>query len=244
MMTGTSPVTLQAVGDSALLVGFDNEISQSIHDQVLTLAQSLDEDRSEGVREIVSGYRTVLVHYDPLTVDFETLSEAVKSRIGRETRLRPTGRHWQIPALYGGEAAYDLDRIAREKDLTTEDVINIHRGTVYRVYMVGFAPGWTFLGGLDPRLFTPRLETPRMEVPPGCISIGGQQTLVAGPSMPSGWNLIGQTPERLFAPEHEDAFLLAAGDRVSFRAIGLEEFDRLSDLAEEGTHVSKELPWS
>jgi len=235
---------LQPVGDSALLVGFDNEISKSVHDQVLTLAQSLDEQPVDGVREIVSGYRTVLIHYDPLIIDFETLSNAVKPRTGGETRPRPTGRHWQVPALYGGEAAYDLGRIARDKELTIEDVIRIHSSAVYRVYMVGFAPGWTFLGGLDPRLFTPRLETPRLEVPAGCISIGGQQTLVGGPSMPSGWNLIGQTPERLFAPDRENAFLLAAGDRVSFRAIEQEEFERLAEQAEDGTCVTRELPWS
>lgn len=236
--------TLQAVGDSALLIGFENEISEAIHDQVLTLAQSLDESPVEGIREIVSGYRTVLLHYDPLVVDFEALSHAVQARTGGEARPRPIGRHWQVPALYDGQAAYDLGRIAREKDLTVEDVIRIHSGSVYRVYMVGFAPGWTFLGGLDPRLFTPRLETPRQEVPAGCISIGGQQTLVGGPSMPSGWNLIGQTPERLFAPERESAFLLAAGDRVSFRVIGQDEFDRLAEQAEDGNCVTRELPWS
>jgi len=236
--------TLQAVGDSALLVGFDNEISEAIHDQVLTLAQSLDEEPIEGAREIVSGYRTVLVHFDPLVIDFESLGEALHARTGGESRPRPTGRHWQVPALYGGVAAYDLDRIAHDKGLTVEDVIRIHSGSTYRVYMVGFAPGWTFLGGLDPRLFTPRLETPRQEVPAGCISIGGQQTLVGGPSMPSGWNLIGQTPERLFAPERESAFLLAAGDRVSFRVIEQEEFDRLAEQSEDGNCVTRELPWS
>lgn len=238
------PVTLQAVGDSALLVGFDNAISEPIHDQVLTLAQSLHEEPVEGVREIVSGYRTVLIHYDPLIIDFDALSKAVQPRIGGESRPRPTGRHWQVPALYGGQAAYDLGRIARDKELTEEDVIRIHSSSVYRVYMVGFAPGWTFLGGLDPRLFTPRLATPRLEVPAGCISIGGQQTLVGGPSMPSGWNLIGQTPERLFAPDRENVFLLAAGDRVSFRAIEQEEFERLAEQAEDGHCVTRELPWT
>jgi KipI family sensor histidine kinase inhibitor len=241
-MTDDGAAILQPVGDSALLVGFDNAISESIHDQVLTLAQSLEEEPVEGVREIVSGYRTVLIHYDPLIVDFDTLSNAVQPRLSGESRPRPAGRHWQVPALYGGQAAYDLGRIARDKGLTTEDVIRIHSGSVYRVYMVGFAPGWTFLGGLDPRLFTPRLATPRMEVPAGCISIGGQQTLVGGPSMPSGWNLIGQTPERLFAPERENAFLLAAGDRVSFRAIEQEEFDQLLEQAEDGHCVTRELP--
>lgn len=238
------PVTLQAVGDSALLVGFDHAISEAIHDQVLTLAQSLHDEPVKGVREIVSGYRTVLIHYDPLIIDFDTLSRAVQPRSGGEPRPRPAGRHWQVPALYGGLAAYDLGRIARDKELTEEDVIRIHSGSVYRVYMVGFAPGWTFLGGLDPRLFTPRLATPRLEVPAGCISIGGQQTLVGGPSMPSGWNLIGQTPERLFAPDRENAFLLAAGDRVSFRAIEQEEFDRLAEQAEDGQCVTHELPWT
>jgi KipI family sensor histidine kinase inhibitor len=243
-MTGDNGPSLQAVGDSAVLIGFANEISETVHDQVLTLVQSLESARIQGVREIVSGYRTVLVHYDPLILGYDSLGEAIRRHGGRASAPRPVGRHWQIPALYGGEAAYDLDRLARDKGLTAEEVIDIHRRSVYRVYMVGFAPGWSFLGGLDPRLFTPRLETPRMEVPAGCISIGGQQTLVGGPSMPSGWNLIGQTPERLFAPDRDQAFLLSAGDRVSFRAIGQEEFDRLAEESNDGQCVSTELPWS
>ena len=241
MMTGGSVISFQAVADSALLVEFENEISETTHENVLTLMQVLEQSGIEGIREVVSGYRALLVYYDPITLDYDTLCAAVKPLAMRTDRPRRAGRHWQLPVLYGGQAAYDLHRIAKRSGLSEAEVIRIHSQGVYRVYMVGFAPGWTFLGGLDPRLFTPRLETPRLEVPAGCVSIGGQQTLVGGPAMPSGWNLIGQTPERTFSTQRDEEFLLAAGDRVSFRPIEREEFDALAVAATEGQIVSREL---
>jgi KipI family sensor histidine kinase inhibitor len=241
MMTGSSPITLKAVGDSALLVEFENHISEIIHEQVLSLTKSAQLTRLEGIREIVTGYRALLIHYDPLIIDFDTLCAAIPTPGGGENGGSMKTRHWQVPVLYGAEAGYDLKQVAKHNDLTEQEVIRIHSASVYRVYMVGFAPGWTFLGGLNSQLFTPRLETPRMEVPTGCVSIGGQQTLIGGPSMPSGWNLIGQTPERTFAPERNNAFLFAAGDRVSFRSIEQEEFDVLSRQAAEGAPVSIEI---
>jgi KipI family sensor histidine kinase inhibitor len=241
MMTGSNPVSLRAVGDSALLVEFDNRIAEDTHQEVLSLAFSLEQAGLPAIREVVSGYRTLLVQYDPLVTGYEDLASSLSRLAHQPDRSHQAPRHWEIPVRYGGEAAIDLKRVAERGGLSESEVIEIHSQTVYRVYMVGFAPGWTFLGGLDQRLFTPRLETPRMEVPAGCISIGGQQTLVGGPSMPSGWNLIGRTPERTFAPEREPAFFLSAGDRVSFRAIDRQEFEDLASRVEEGQRVSREL---
>jgi len=244
MMTGsdsTAPVNLRAVADCALLVEFEDRISADINDRVLNLARQLNLNPVAGISAAVPAYRCLLVHYDPLTIDFESLCTAIRPMLGGENIPARTGRRWQIPVLYGGEAAPDLPQLAKRHGLSEEQVIDIHSGAVYRVYMVGFAPGWTFLGGLDTRLYTPRLDTPRAEVPAGCISIGGEQTLIGGQAMPSGWNLIGQTPERSFAPERDEPFIMAAGDEVSFRRINQDEFDSLSRRAANGKLVSREL---
>ncbi len=135
----------------------------------------------------------------------------------------------------------DLENLAQAHGLTAEEVIDIHGATLYRVYLVGFSPGWTFLGGLDERLHTPRLATPRAEVPAGCISIGGQQGMIGGLAMPSGWNLIGQTPERTYAPERKAPFFMAAGDEVEIRQIDKTEYAHLASKAAQGLRVSEAL---
>ena len=234
-------VQLKAVGDCALLVEFENRISADINERVLHLARQLDQHPINGITAAVPAYRTLLVHYDPLTIDFDSLCAVIRPLLGGGNIPARTGKRWQIPVLYGGEAAPDLPHLAKRHGLSEEQVIDIHSGAAYRVYMVGFAPGWTFLGGLDTRLYTPRLDTPRAEVPAGCISIGGEQTLIGGQAMPSGWNLIGQTPERSFAPERDEPFFMAAGDEVSFRRINQDEFDSLSRRAANGELVSREL---
>jgi len=244
MMTGPDSgerFKLRPVADCALLVEFENRISADINDRVLNLARQIDQNLVAGIRAAVPAYRTLLVHYDPLTIDFDSLCAVIRPMLSGGNIPARTGKRWQIPVLYGGEAAPDLLQLARRHDLSEEQVIDIHSGAAYRVYMVGFAPGWTFLGGLDTRLYTPRLDTPRAEVPAGCISIGGEQTLIGGQAMPSGWNLIGQTPERSFAPERDEPFFMAAGDEVSFRRINQDEFDSLSRRVSNGELVSREL---
>lgn len=244
MTTGTDPaghVNLRAVADCALLVEFENRIAESINDQVLNLSRQLEANPVAGIGEAVPGYRALLIHYDPLTIDFDSLCASIRPLLNRAATVPRSGKRWLVPVFYGGEAAPDLPQLANRHSLSEEQVIDIHSSTLYRVYMVGFAPGWTFLGGLDPRLHTPRLDSPRAEVPAGCISIGGQQTLIGGQAMPSGWNLIGQTPERTFAPERENPFFLAAGDEVAIRPIGQAEFDELSGQVAAGSRVSREL---
>lgn len=243
-MTGTkrhSEIRLQAVGDCALLVEFENRISKSINDRALKLAWRLENEAVSGILEAVPSYRALLVHYDPLIISFDSLCDTIRPLLNRQNGAARSGKCWLIPVLYGGEAAPDLPHLASGHGLSEEEVIEIHSSTVYRVYMVGFAPGWTFLGRLDSRLHTPRLAAPRAEVPAGCISIGGQQTLIGGQAMPSGWNLIGQTPEHSFAPERPDPFFMKAGDEVRIQRIEQQEFDELALKAAAGERVSHEL---
>ena len=244
MMTGTDSaagVKLRAVADRALLIEFENRIAEDINDQVLNLARLLEQDPIAGVSEAVPAYRTLLVHYDPLTIEYDSLCNKIRPLLNHGDMPAQSRRRWLVPVLYGGEAAPDLKQLSKRHSLSEEQIIDIHSGTIYRVYMVGFAPGWTFLGGLDPLLYTPRLDAPRAEVPAGCISIGGQQTLIGGQAMPSGWNLIGQTPERTFAPERDKPFFMTAGDEVTIRRINRNEFDELSQQVAAGSRVSHEL---
>jgi len=194
-----------------------------------------------GILEAVPAYRTLMVHYDPLTIDYDSLCNKITPLLNQSGIPAQSRRRWLIPVLYGGEAAPDLKQLSKRHSLSEEQIIDIHSSALYRVYMMGFAPGWTFLGGLDPRLCAPRLDAPRAEVPAGCVSIGGQQTLIGGQAMPSGWNLIGQTPERTFAPERDDPFFMQAGDEVTIRRITQEEFDQLSRQAVAGSRISEEL---
>jgi KipI family sensor histidine kinase inhibitor len=244
MMTGLDPsagVKLRAVADRALLVEFENRIAQDISEQVLKLARLLKLEPFAGILEAVPAYRTLMVHYDPLTIDYDSLCIKITPLLNQSNIPTQSRRRWSVPVLYGGEAAPDLKQISKRHSLSEEQIIDIHSSAVYRVYMMGFAPGWTFLGGLDPRLYTPRLDAPRAEAPAGCISIGGQQTLIGGQAMPSGWNLIGQTPERTFAPERDNPFFMQAGDEVAIRRINQEEFDQLSRQVAAGSRISQEL---
>jgi len=141
---------------------------------------------------------------------------------------------WRVPVLYGGDAGCDLDDVARLHDMSTHDVINLHCEAVFRVYMLGFAPGWCYLGGLPDALHTPRLSSPRLQVPKGCISIGGQQGMIGALAMPSGWRLLGQTPVRSYDPAREPPFIIAAGDEVQFYPVDGAEFTRMEKAAESG----------
>lgn len=243
-MTHVEEITyprLMAIADSALLIEFENRIDDNINSQVLNLKTQLDAANIAGVLETVPSYRSLLVHYNCLQIDLAGLSEIVEYHLSSLNRDTTTNRSWRVPVCYGGEAGADLDDVARIHDMTTEDVIRLHRDATYRVYMVGFAPGWSYLGGLDPKLHTPRLDSPRLKVPAGCISIGGQQGMIGGLSMPSGWRLLGQTPVRTYDPNREPPFFISAGDEIHYYEIDTNEFERMSKAAEKGELVAEEF---
>jgi len=168
------------------------------------------------------------VVYDPLTVSFESLTAAL---IAREVELDAAalaeGRTVDIPVCYGGRFGPDLDFVAEHNRLSPEEVIRIHTAQPYPIYAVGFAPGFCYLGGLDPRLHTPRLPTPRTRVAAGSVGIAEAQTGVYPADSPGGWRLIGQTPLTLFNPLKTDPFLYQAGDQIRFVPVSQADFDRL-----------------
>lgn len=233
--------TFIAVSDSALLIEFENRISTEISNRVIGLKNAIDGVNIHGVEECIAGYRSLLVHYNCLQLTLNELQEQIASLLKSDCITELNTKKWRVPVCYQGDAASDLDAVAKLHSLSTDDVVKLHCNSDFRVFMVGFAPGWCYLGGLDPKLATPRLESPRLEVPKGCISIGGQQGMIGGLAMPSGWNLIGQTPIQTYSAKRKSPFFIAVGDAIEFYDVNEREFAQLQKAADRGELVAQEV---
>jgi len=225
------------LGDTALLLEIGEAIDESTHKRVQSAWQALAAAPLPGVSELVPAYATLTVFYDPLRVVqagapeggiADWLTERVRDRLKNPPKTEKyKGRTVEIPVCYGGEFGPDLALIAKQAKLTPDEVIKRHAKADYLVYLIGFAPGFPYLGGLPKELATPRHAKPRMAVPPGSVGIAGNQTGIYPLATPGGWNLLGRTPLKLFRPAEDPPSLLRAGDRVKFCAVTREEFDRL-----------------
>ena len=240
--TDNMPRLLDA-GDCGLVVEFGDTIDEAVNARVLRLDAALTEARLDGVRETVPTYRSLLILFDPQRLRRRPLQEAVLrmlTHLDADAPSSPT-RRWRIPVLYGGASGEDLETVAALHGLTTDEVARIHAGADYRVYMIGFMPGFAYLGGLPEAIHTGRRTNPRQKTPPRSISIGGKQAAVSPPiEVPSGWHLLGQTPVRVYDPRRaEQPFLLKSGDRVHFERIGQTEYDRLCRAAESGEIIAE-----
>lgn len=204
------------MGDSAFILRFGDTISLELHARVAAALRVLDSLREPWVVDLVPGYASVMVHYDALQVTPERVQRWLEDAIPHAVPETSAHRVVELPVWYHPSVAPDLEPLAQEKGLTVEELVHLHSAPEYIVYMLGFRPGFPFLGGLDPRLFSPRLATPRSTIPAGSVGIGGQQTGVYPLKSPGGWRLIGRTPWKLFAPEAEAPFTLGVGDRVRF----------------------------
>jgi len=206
-----------SLGDSSLLVQLGKEIDLSINQRVHILAGLLEVSPFEGMIEAVPAYATLLVQYDPLIISYAKAKNLLNEKISRleETASRKP-RRVEVPVRYGGEYGIDLESVARHLYLQVEDVIRIHTQRTYTVYMMGFTPGFPYMGKLDDALIMPRLETPRPRVPAGTVAIAGAQTGIYPIASPGGWQLIGWTPLQLFDPSSDTPFLFSPGDEVKF----------------------------
>ena len=207
--------TLKPLGDSALLVTLGNEIDPRLNRRVHALAALVE--ALPGIVETVPAYATLLVHYDPLALTYSQLVDYLRLRLDSvDSATTRAPRRIDVPTRYGGASGADLEAVAASHALTAADVIRLHSGRDYLVYMMGFTPGFPYLGALDDSLITPRRETPRTLVPAGTVAIAGAQTGIYPLDSPGGWNLIGWTPLKLFDPASENPFLFAPGDTVRF----------------------------
>jgi KipI family sensor histidine kinase inhibitor len=228
-------------GDSAITVEFSRQIDDAANQRVLALDRALREAPIDGVTETIPTYRSLLVHYDPCTTDFDTLGTRLLdlAQTARPQAAKP--RRWRIPVAYGGENGADLEEVARILGVTPDDVIARHVDGQYRVAMIGFTPGWSYLSGLDKSLHMPRRQSPRVFTPAGTISIGGVQAGIQCLAAPSGWHLLGRTPVRTYQQHREPIFLLEPGDHVSFFAIDAKTFAEQERAAERGEIVAERV---
>ena len=211
-----SPALLPC-GDQALVVEFGDAISPEINRRVHDLAHAIESAGVRGVYDLVPTYRSLLVYYNPVRTSWPELEDSLRSLLtDTGDRVTSTPRVVLLPTLYGGEYGPDLQFVAENAGLTTDEVVEIHSGSDYLVYMMGFSPGFPYLGGLAERLATPRLATPRLEIPAGSVGIAESQTGVYPVASPGGWQLIGRTPLRLFDETAEQPALLRAGDYIRF----------------------------
>jgi KipI family sensor histidine kinase inhibitor len=248
-------------GESALLVEFAPVISAAVNDRVHALAENLGEAPVPGVIETVPAYRSLLVCFDPRRIRFRKLAGLLKRRIPRIMRKAPAGRTlFHIPVCYEGEFAPDMAEVAAHTGFTPAEIIERHTRPRYRIFMLGFLPGFPYLGGLDPALQTPRRKTPRTAVPRGAVGIGGNQTGIYPLASPGGWQLIGQTPVRPYDPRRLEPaasvpaasvpaasmpaasvpVLYKTGDFIAFFAVGREEYAEIEKQAGAGTYRVKQ----
>lgn len=225
-------------GDSAITVEFGNEISAEINACVHALDKALHKKNILGIVETVPTFRSLLIIYDPCITGGEKLKAKITKLCGDlEASSDGRKRIIEIPVLYGGEYGEDLKDVAEINKLTEDEVIKIHSGTDYLIYMLGFLPGFAYLGGLDPRLHTPRLDSPRTCIPAGSVGIGGAQTGVYPLASPGGWQLLGRTPVSVFDRQRQEPILYRAGDLVHFVPISPAEYEEIARAVAAGTYT-------
>jgi KipI family sensor histidine kinase inhibitor len=225
-----------ACGDTALAVEFGIAMDAESNRRVFALDRALKNAPVAGIVETVPTYRSLLVHYDPLTLGFSELSDRLLALLDQPGSTDNPSRHWRVPVFYDG---LDLDGVAKAHDMSPDELIRRHSAPRYDVAMLGFTPGFSYLRGLDPSIATPRRAQPRITTPAGTISIGGVQAALQCLAGPSGWHLLGRTPVRTFDPQRDPVFLIEPGDTVTFEQINAAEFERLERLAERGEIVAE-----
>jgi inhibitor of KinA len=225
-----SPVTLvrvAAAGDSALVAEFPGRIDPEINERASALAHRLRWRWGGILRDVVVGYCTVTVYFDPLRVDGPWLESEIHAAAGPSRQTMRTGNALvEIPVCYEGDLAPDLADVAAFGGCSTEEVVALHTGRIYRVYMVGFIPGFAYLAEVDSRIAAPRRATPRSAVPAGAVAIAGGQTGIYPAVTPGGWNIIGRTARKPFDPTRPDPFLFEVGAEARFRAVTRTEFEQ------------------
>lgn len=223
--------TLRAAGDSALIVELGDGIAPDLNAAVHRLDRRIAGAGIAGIVETVPTYRSILVQFDPSVTTADALGAALlELAAGPDEAATGPQLRWIVPVCFGGAHGEDLDEVARRCGLSSDEVVRLHCSADYRVYMLGFSPGFAYLGGLPEALHQPRRKNPRMHTPAGSVMQGGAQAAISPIVMPSGWHLLGRTPARTFDLRREPPFLLAPGDRIRFTAITAAEFDRLEGI--------------
>ena len=238
-MVGVHDFVVLPAGDQAVVLEFGSEISPEINSRVHRTVTAIEESDIDGILEMVPTYRSLLVYYDPLETRLDDLESRIRSLDIGEADTVAAYRIVEIPTLYGGEHGLDLEFVAQNAGISETEVIELHSGTDYLVYTMGFSPGFPYLGGLDSRLHTPRLKSPRTLIPSGSVGIAESQTGVYPVASPGGWRLIGRSPLRLFNPYASPPTVINAGDRVRFVPLDdLAGYERIEHQVQAGAYTA------
>ncbi len=232
-----SELSFRNGGDRSLFVEVGDEITPEVNKGIRNLLSAIDKADVAGVQALAPTYRSILVYYDPLSVAPDTLKEQITGLYGNLKDAELGGaKIVEIPTLYGGEYGPDIDFVASHNGISETEVIEVHTGSDYLVYMVGFNPGFPYLGGMSERIATPRLPTPRVRMVPGSVGIAERQTGIYPLASPGGWRVIGRSPIRMFDPGREPPSLVMAGDLVRFTSIDESRYREIEGEVEAGTY--------
>jgi KipI family sensor histidine kinase inhibitor len=225
-------------GDSGLVIEFGSEISEQINRQITYVTAALDRAKPPGLLDTIPTYRSILLNFDPLRISAGELA-AIAGGAMEDFSASPVsgeGEVVEIPVLYGGEQGPDLDFICEHTGLPPEEVIRLHSSAEYLIYMIGFTPGFPYLGGMPPEIATPRLPKPRTSIPAGSVGIAAGQTGIYPVESPGGWQLLGRTPVHIFDCERDPPFLLAAGNYLKFVPVSGPEYEAIAQAEAAGTY--------
>ena len=227
-------------GDCAVVVEFGNEISDEINRRIRAFSDAVEENPVPGMVEMIPTFRSVLVQYDPSQISYRKICRKLEAILGNlKTSGGQTKRIIEIPVCYEDEFALDLADVAEHAKISPEEVIQRHCAPDYLIYMLGFLPGFAYLGGLDQSIVTPRLSTPRTKIPAGSVGIGGEQTGIYPLESPGGWRLIGKTPVKPYDPNRPVPILYNAGDYIRFKRITRAEFGEIEQQVAAGAYQCK-----
>ncbi|MGO4283060.1 5-oxoprolinase subunit B family protein [Bosea sp. TAB14] len=226
-------------GEAALVVEFGSGVDPAVSDRVLALDAALAEAAPTGLRELVPTYRSLMIHYDPLQITRDALVGMVEERLSAPKTRERKAVLWTVPCCYEAPHGEDLAEMAEIMGMPAEKAAQIHAGATYRAYMYGFAPGFTYLGGLPDEIAISRRTKPRPPHDSKVVLVGGGLSAIATFSMPTGWYVVGRTPERLYAPERASAFLMEPGDDIRFEPIDAATFAALDRRVEAGEVVAR-----
>ncbi|QZY54188.1 5-oxoprolinase subunit PxpB [Crassaminicella profunda] len=230
-------------GEKALVIEFGNEISEKINSKVRAMMIAIEKNNIEGIIEMTPTYRSLMVHYDPLKKDYHSLLKQLQLLESQMDKIEiPLPEVIEIPTVYGKEFGPDIENVAKHNGLTVEEVIKIHTSREYLIYMLGFTPGFPYLGGMNEKIATPRLKTPRTKISGGSVGIAGSQTGIYPIDSPGGWQLIGKTPLKLYDAYRESPILLGSGNYIKFVAIDENTYKRTEEAIKNNTYVYKKYP--
>ena len=235
--------TISPVGDRAISIDFGQVIDPTINRHIRQTIERIKEFQLEGIIELVPTYCALLVEYDAMLYSYSEICNIIELTLeeGMTDTTNELVTVVEVPTVYGGEFGPDLSFVASHNHLSEAEVISIHSGTDYLVYMLGFIPGFTYLGGMDPRIATPRLSSPRTLIPAGSVGIAGEQTGTYPSDSPGGWQIIGRTPVTMYDMSKAQAALLKAGDYVRYVPIDESEFHRIKALGTDYVPVIREV---